>query len=453
MEGGPGHGGGRITGSVRSRLDGAGCDPALRAVGRRASRGVSPDPLRNAHERPLTLGRPLGPAALRFGRRLLALGRSKIVGQFEAYHFGELVHGRQDADQPPSRQEALAGRTSETQFGRALRELGIDNIPASSPQAKGRVERSFGTEQDRLVKELRLRGTSDVEAANAYLEAEYIPWRNGRFSVRPARSVDAHRSLQGYVLKAILSVQATRTVTNDYTVRYRGQALQIEHRSIRAGLRKAKVIVEQRLDGSVKLRWRGRYLRYHRACHSSLISIDDAVTSRRHDGPSGKTRTTRVRRFSSWCHRSRMFAERIRLRCGDGARLRPRHADRALVGAGRLAAGRAGGRTFTVTQGDASLVDTVVAPAGAALRLVEPGTPVAAVDRRGNKTEKKLEHPALWVEARPDQGRKGGDDFFVLMTRQRGEAPKPAVDGKGLAARVRVGKRTVRFDGKKVLLE
>jgi hypothetical protein len=167
-------------------------------------------------------------------------------------------------NRPPSREEALAGRTSETQFGRALRALGIDNIPASSPQAKGRVERAFGTEQDRLVKELRLRGLSDIEAANAYLDAEYIPWRNQRFSVRPARSVDAHRSRRGFDLKAILSVQETRTVTNDYTVRYHGQVLQIERRSIRAGLRKAKIMVEQRLDGAVKLRWQGRYLRYHR---------------------------------------------------------------------------------------------------------------------------------------------------------------------------------------------
>jgi hypothetical protein len=167
-------------------------------------------------------------------------------------------------NRPPSGQEALAGREAETQFGRALRQLGIENIPASSPQAKGRVERAFGTEQDRLVKELRLRGLSDIEAANAYLDAEYIPWRNRRFSVRPARSVNAHRPIRGYDLKAILSVQETRTVTNDYTVRYHGQVLQIQRRGIRAGLRKAKVLVEQRPDGSVKLRWQGRYLRYHR---------------------------------------------------------------------------------------------------------------------------------------------------------------------------------------------
>jgi len=167
-------------------------------------------------------------------------------------------------NRPASRQEALAGREAQTQFGRALRELGIENIPASSPQAKGRVERSFGTEQDRLVKELRLRGISDIEAANAYLDAEYLPMRNRRFGVRPARSVDAHRRLTGYDLGAILSVQTTRTVTNDYTIRFRNQVLQIQRRSIRAGLRKAKVLVEQRLDGSVKLRWQGRYLRYHR---------------------------------------------------------------------------------------------------------------------------------------------------------------------------------------------
>ena len=167
-------------------------------------------------------------------------------------------------NRPASREEALAGREAQTQFGRALRELGIENIPASSPQAKGRVERSFGTDQDRLVKELRLRGISDVEEANAFLEAEYIPMRNRRFGVRPARSVDAHRPIRGYDLKAILSVQESRTVTNDYTIRYRSQVLQIERRSIRAGLRKAKVMVEQRLDGSVKLRWQGRYLRYHR---------------------------------------------------------------------------------------------------------------------------------------------------------------------------------------------
>ena len=144
-----------------------------------------------------------------------------------------------------------------------MRQLGIAYIPASSPQAKGRVERSFQTDQDRLVKELRLRGITTIEAANAYLEGEYVPMLNRRFAVRAASRVDAHRPIRGYDLGAILSVQTVRTVANDYTVRHGGRRYQIERRSITGGLRGGKVTVEERLDGSMRLRWQGRYLRYH----------------------------------------------------------------------------------------------------------------------------------------------------------------------------------------------
>jgi hypothetical protein len=163
----------------------------------------------------------------------------------------------------PTRQEALAGREAETQFGRALRELGIEYIPAGSPQAKGRVERSFQTDQDRLVKELRLRGISTIEAANAYLDSEYAPMLNRRFAVPAASTVDAHRPLNGHDLGAILSLQTVRTVASDYTVRHGGRRYQVERRSITGGLRGGKVIVEERLDGSLRLRFRGRYLRWH----------------------------------------------------------------------------------------------------------------------------------------------------------------------------------------------
>ena len=163
----------------------------------------------------------------------------------------------------PTRQETLAGRPAETQFGRALRELGIAYIPAGSPQAKGRVERSFQTDQDRLVKELRLRGIATIEAANAYLEAEYVPRLNRRFVVPAASSVDAHRPIRGYDLGAILSVQTVRTAANDYTVRHGGRRYQIERRSITGGLRGGRVTVEERLDGSLRLRFRDRYLRFH----------------------------------------------------------------------------------------------------------------------------------------------------------------------------------------------
>ena len=166
-------------------------------------------------------------------------------------------------NRPPSDQEARAGRRAETQFGRALRQLGIAYIAACSPQAKGRVERSFQTDQDRLVKELRLRGIHAIEAANAYLEGEYVPMLNRRFAVPAASSVDAHRPVRGYDLGAVLSVQTVHTAANDYTVRHGGRRYQIERRSITGGLRGGRVILEARLDGATRLRFRGRYLRFH----------------------------------------------------------------------------------------------------------------------------------------------------------------------------------------------
>src|SRR5207244_3150775 len=107
-----------------------------------------------------------------------------------------------------------------TQFGRALDELGIELICAHSPQAKGRVERSFGTAQDRWVKELRLAQAATEEAANAVL-GKLLPGHNRRFA-KPARdSRDAHRELgREHRLEAILSVQETRVVSNDYVVRF-----------------------------------------------------------------------------------------------------------------------------------------------------------------------------------------------------------------------------------------
>jgi transposase len=158
--------------------------------------------------------------------------------------------------------EARAGLRPETQFGRALRELGIAYIAASSPQAKGRVERSFQTDQDRLVKELRLRGLSTIAQGNAYVDGEYVAMLNRRFTVAATSGVDAHQSLVGYDLGAILSVQARRTVANDYTVRHGGRRYQIERRSITGGLRGGRVVLEERLDGSLRLRFRERYLHF-----------------------------------------------------------------------------------------------------------------------------------------------------------------------------------------------
>jgi transposase len=153
-----------------------------------------------------------------------------------------------------------------TQIGRSLRELGIHWIAAHSPQAKGRVERSFGTAQDRLVKGLRVAGASTLEEANRYLEQEFLPWWNQHLVVAPANSTDAHRPLGAeHDLAAALSQVETRQVNNDYTIQLDGSFHQIERGSICAGLRGATVRIERRLDGRLAVRFRERYLA-HAAC-------------------------------------------------------------------------------------------------------------------------------------------------------------------------------------------
>jgi transposase len=153
-----------------------------------------------------------------------------------------------------------------TQIGRGLRELGILWIAAHSPQAKGRVERSFGTAQDRLVKGLRVAGASTLEEANRYLEQEFLSWWNQHLVVTPANPTDAHRPLGvEHDLAAALSQVETRQVSNDYTIQLDGRFHQIERGSICAGLRGATVRIEKRLDGSLAVRFRERYLT-NKAC-------------------------------------------------------------------------------------------------------------------------------------------------------------------------------------------
>jgi hypothetical protein len=148
-----------------------------------------------------------------------------------------------------------------TQIGRALRELGIVWIAAHSPQAKGRVERSFGTAQDRLVKGLRVAKVKTLQDANRYLDEQFVPWWNQHLTVAPAQAADAHRPLgPEHDLAATLSRVETRQVGSDYTFSVDGQQHQIERESIMTGLRGATVRLERRLDGSLAARFRERYL-------------------------------------------------------------------------------------------------------------------------------------------------------------------------------------------------
>ena len=148
-----------------------------------------------------------------------------------------------------------------TQIGRALRELGISWIAAHSPQAKGRVERNFGTAQDRLVKGMRVAGVTTIEQANEYLTSDYLVWWERELTVAAANPDDAHRQMdKSHDLAASLSHVETRQVRPDYTLRWGGKLYQIERQAVVSGLRGAKVRVEQRLDGSLAVRHGERYL-------------------------------------------------------------------------------------------------------------------------------------------------------------------------------------------------
>src|SRR6266853_2955224 len=148
-----------------------------------------------------------------------------------------------------------------TQIGRGLRELGIGWIAAYSPQAKGRIERSFLTAQDRLVKQLRLAKISTLEAANEFLENEYWPEWNARFA-RPVEDFpNLHRALTPQLeLAAILCHVEQRVIGNDYTFSFASQRYQIAREDTQAGMRHQRLRVELRLNGELHVRYQGRYL-------------------------------------------------------------------------------------------------------------------------------------------------------------------------------------------------
>jgi len=151
-----------------------------------------------------------------------------------------------------------------TQLGRALRELGIGSILAYSPQAKGRVERSFLTAQDRLVKHLRLARISTLAAANAFLEQEYWPEWNERFALPVAEVPDHHRPLApGTELAAILCHVEERVIGKDYTFSFAARRYQIVRAEVQAGMHRRRLRVEVRLNGEIKVRYEGRYLTIH----------------------------------------------------------------------------------------------------------------------------------------------------------------------------------------------
>lgn len=152
-----------------------------------------------------------------------------------------------------------------TQFKRAMKTLGTNLIPAHSPQAKGRIERLFETLQDRLVKEMRLANVNTIEAANVFLKETFIPWFNSRYAVVPKSNGDAHRKLDpatGQRLGSIFSKHYVRGINNDFTIQYMGRFYQLEQIQPTTVFKTDKVLIEDRLDNTIKVKYKDRYLNF-----------------------------------------------------------------------------------------------------------------------------------------------------------------------------------------------
>ncbi len=158
---------------------------------------------------------------------------------------------QRSSKQPETLEEQLRGRRDLTQFARALEELDIRLILAHTPQAKGRIERVWGTFQDRLVSELRLAGATTIEQANRVL-ADFLTRFNRQFAVVPAQLNSAYRQLPPDLsLDSVLCFKYRRTVANDDTVRFNGAAIQILPNDRRSSYARATVEVQERLDGTI----------------------------------------------------------------------------------------------------------------------------------------------------------------------------------------------------------
>lgn len=176
----------------------------------------------------------------------------------------------------PTIQEQLEGVEPLSEFERALKELRVEVSHAHSPQAKGRIERLFRTFQDRLIKEMRLKGIRTIEEGNRFL-AEYLSVYNKRFSVRPREKEDLHRPLpKGLDLNAILCIKTERTVRNDFTVAHNRKLYQIGEPT-----KAKKVIVQDRMDGSMRITHQGQPLRFREITERPARENKQPVTRRR----------------------------------------------------------------------------------------------------------------------------------------------------------------------------
>lgn len=165
----------------------------------------------------------------------------------------------------PSIEEQLNGISPQTQFSRALRELSVSIIYAYSPQAKGRVERTFKTFQDRLVKELHRHNITSIKEANAFL-SRYLKEHNKRFSVKPISPIDFHRpSLPLHMLKKALCKKTERSIGKDFTIMYNRRIFQLKQSTVMK-----KALVEEHTNGSIIIRINNKSVPFSDVTHKFI---------------------------------------------------------------------------------------------------------------------------------------------------------------------------------------
>jgi hypothetical protein len=175
--------------------------------------------------------------------------------------------------------ERLRGEEPITQFGGMCAKLGIELIAASSPQAKGRVERIHGTHQDRLIKKLRRQEIGTHAEVNAYLEAEYLPEHNRRFARAAVRPEDYHgRRPSAAALDKIFRLESRRRVSDDWVVRYDNRFFQLEPQSRHYAPAKAQVVVCEGQDGSLAIEYRGGALRWQEIPPPARPRVEQALS-------------------------------------------------------------------------------------------------------------------------------------------------------------------------------
>ena len=163
----------------------------------------------------------------------------------------------------PSEQERLCGDEALTQFGRMCNKLSIRIIAASSPQAKGRIERAHGTHQDRLVKKLRLLGITNYAEANRYLEEQYLAEHNRRYARPAASELDYHRRRPTErQLDEVFCLEEERVVSEDWVVRYKNRVLQLERQTQNWAPAKSRVLVRENERGEIAIHYRQQHLRF-----------------------------------------------------------------------------------------------------------------------------------------------------------------------------------------------